>query len=187
MSEEATKEGPVTVVVSRIVKPGREADYEQWIRDSVQAMRQFPGFLGAAVEKPSKLNPHWVFMPRWESPERLLAWDNSPELQARVEVLMPLIEGGTKLQHHQGLDFWFIPPEGAVKKAPAWKMLLVTIMVLWPTILLLNWVMSFMPFLAKVPWLFGPLPMLLIMMPLMEFILMPIVTRLLRGWLFGAK
>lgn len=182
---EAAPSGPVTVVVSRLVKPGLEADYEAWIADSVEVMKRFPGFLGGAVQKPTALNPHWVFMPRWASTEHLMGWDNSPELAARVALLEPLIEGGTQRQRIEGLDFWFTPPTGAVTKPSPWKMMLVTLLVLWPTIIVLGLVLG--PIEKMVPFPFSPLVILVPMVPLLEFVLMPLVTRALRGWLFGAR
>src|SRR6188508_3094711 len=67
----AENQGPVTVVLSRSVKPGREADYQLWAKETTAAMGRFPGFLGAALNQPTTLNPRWVFMPRWESTEYL--------------------------------------------------------------------------------------------------------------------
>mgnify|MGYP003380594034 CR=1 FL=1 len=46
---------PVTVVVSRLVAPGKESAYEDWIQGSLEAMRRFPGFLGGAVQKPTRI------------------------------------------------------------------------------------------------------------------------------------
>lgn len=182
MADNSEQVGALTVVVSRTVRPGKEAEYEEWMRGTTAAMKAFHGFLGAAVERSSAVNPHWVFLPGWETPEDLLVWDNSPELQERIKVLLPLIEGGTDLQHHMGLDFWFEPP-GSPARAQPWKMILVTVLALWPTILVLD--LALRPISAKVPMPFTPLVLLVVMIPLMEFAIMPAVTRLLRGWLFG--
>src|SRR5829696_2067310 len=45
----AGDELPVTVLYSRRVKPGREADFESWAHGIVAASRQFPGHLSASV------------------------------------------------------------------------------------------------------------------------------------------
>lgn len=173
---------PVTVVVSRLVAPGKESAYEDWIQGSLEAMRRFPGFLGGAVQKPTPLNPHWVFMPRWDTTEHLMAWDNSPQLAARVALLEPLIEGGTQRQRIEGLDFWFVPP-GEKPRAPKWKMMLVTAVALWPVILLLGALLG--PIEAMVPiWWMKPLVLLVVMVPLLEYVVMPLVTKALKGWLF---
>lgn len=182
MDDQTPSQSPVTVVVSRMIAPGKEAAYEEWVQGSMEQMRKFPGFLGAALQKPTPINPHWVFMPRWQSTEHLMAWDSSPELAARVELLEPLIVGGTQRQRIEGLDFWFVPP-GEKPSAPKWKMMLVTIAVLWPVILLLQALLG--PVEAMVPlWWAKPVVLLVVMVPLLEYVVMPLVTRALRGWLF---
>jgi len=53
MSEPTTPtEGPVTVVVSRSVKPGREQDFEAWLKGTIEALTQYPGYQGANIVRP---------------------------------------------------------------------------------------------------------------------------------------
>jgi antibiotic biosynthesis monooxygenase (ABM) superfamily enzyme len=53
---------PVTVLYSRRVKPGREADFETWARGIVAAARRFPGHLGASVlDAPGSREYHILF------------------------------------------------------------------------------------------------------------------------------
>ncbi len=47
-------EGPVTVSVSRKVKPGSEAAYEQCVSDLVSAAADFKGHQGATILRPSQ-------------------------------------------------------------------------------------------------------------------------------------
>ena len=177
----AENQGPVTVVLSRSVKPGREADYQLWAKETTAAMGRFPGFLGAALNQPTTLNPRWVFMPRWESTEDLLVWDNSPELQARIKRLIPLVEGDTDRQRHQGLDIWF----PGNPRPSHWRMIVVTLVVLWPTILVLTAALGLVPGLGSLPWWIAPMPVLLLMVPLLEFVLMPAATKVFATYLYG--
>jgi len=179
-----SSEGPVTVVLSRTIKPGREDDYRRWVSETTQAMSRFPGFVGAAFNEPTALNSKWVFMPRWESTDHLLAWDASPQLQQRIETLLPLIEGGTDRQRHQGLDMWFPPPTPTAPRPARWKMIAVTLLVLWPTVLVLTAFLNLFPALHTLPWLLAPLPMLVLMVPMLEFWLMPAATKLFARFLF---
>lgn len=181
----ATNEGAVTVVLLRTIKPGREADYQQWAADTAEVMGRFPGFLGAALNQPTALNPRWVFMPRWASTEHLLAWDASPELQERIAELVPLVEGDTDRQRHHGLDFWFPLPSPEAKRPSPWKMILVTLVVLWPTILALTALLGLVPGLNLLPWWLAPLPMLVLLVPLLEFVVMPAATKLFAPFLYG--
>ena len=55
MNEHADNaEGPITITVSRTVKPGREADYESWIKEVIKVAATFPGYLGGNVLKPAR-------------------------------------------------------------------------------------------------------------------------------------
>src|SRR3712207_5970408 len=44
---------PVTVTVTRRVKPGREAAFEAWLHGVIQAATAFPGHRGANVFRPA--------------------------------------------------------------------------------------------------------------------------------------
>jgi antibiotic biosynthesis monooxygenase (ABM) superfamily enzyme len=45
-------DGPVTTTVTRRVKPGHEAFYEQFLEGIISAASQFPGHLGVEVFRP---------------------------------------------------------------------------------------------------------------------------------------
>jgi antibiotic biosynthesis monooxygenase (ABM) superfamily enzyme len=45
MVEEISSDKSVTVVVTRTPKPGREPDYEEWIRGVAKVSTRFPGHL----------------------------------------------------------------------------------------------------------------------------------------------
>jgi uncharacterized protein len=52
----------VTVLYSRRVKPGREADFEAWAHGIVAASRRFPGHLSASVlDDPNSREYHVLF------------------------------------------------------------------------------------------------------------------------------
>ena len=42
--------GPVTISVARRVVPGRESDYEQWLKGITADALRFPGHMGVNVE-----------------------------------------------------------------------------------------------------------------------------------------
>jgi uncharacterized protein len=69
---------PVTVLYSRRVRPGREADFEAWARGIVAAARQFPGHLGASVlDAPGSREYHILFS--FADRRSLRAWLDSGE------------------------------------------------------------------------------------------------------------
>jgi antibiotic biosynthesis monooxygenase (ABM) superfamily enzyme len=175
--------GPVTVVVLRTVKPGREEDFENWLKGTIEALTQHPGYLGANIVRPDAyLNHEYVFIAQWDSYKNALAWEKSPERAQRLVGLDPLIEGETVIRRVSGLEFWFTPPAGAQGEPPAWKMVIVTILALWPTILVLEPILALTE--IKLPWPFTPLTLLVVMIPLVTYFIMPLTVRIFSRWLF---
>ena len=127
-------------------------------------------------------NHEYVFIARWGSQKNALAWEKSPERAQRLASLDPLIEGETKIRRVSGLEFWFTPPVGAHGEPPRWKMVTVTILVLWPLILVLESILA--PLLRIVPFPFTPLVLLLPMIPLVTYFIMPLAVRIFSRWLF---
>ncbi len=73
-----TNEEPVTVIISRRIKPGRERDFEAWLGCITQESHNFPGYLGANVIRPSnRKQPEFVTIFRFDSYTNLARWENS--------------------------------------------------------------------------------------------------------------
>lgn len=73
---------PVTVVVAQQVKPGCEAQYEEWIRGITQVSSTYPGHLGANVIRPQPgVRPEYVVIFRFDSYETLKSWMTSRDRQ----------------------------------------------------------------------------------------------------------
>jgi heme-degrading monooxygenase HmoA len=74
---------PVTVVVSRKVKPGFEAAYEAWLDRLIAGASGMRGYLGAKVQRPRPGEaPTYTSVFRFESVETLRAFEES-ELRRR--------------------------------------------------------------------------------------------------------
>ena len=69
MSDTAVyNEEPVTTIISRKVKAGREAEYERWMAGICAAAPASPGYLGSEVIKPSsKSKPEYIIIFRFDS------------------------------------------------------------------------------------------------------------------------
>src|SRR5207247_3863188 len=129
---------PVTVLYSRRVKPGREADFETWARGIVAAARQFPGHLGASVlDAPGSREYHILFT--FADRRSLRAWLDSDERRRWLARVDELLEADRGLQQLTGLETWFKLPGANVatmKPPPRWKMWLVSIAAVYPLVLL---------------------------------------------------
>ena len=75
-TREATQ--PVTVVVTRRVKPGREAAYEAWLERLIREASVLPGYLGTNVQRPAATGPReYTSVFRFDSVEHLRAFEDS--------------------------------------------------------------------------------------------------------------
>src|SRR5215470_12673872 len=70
--------GPVTATVTRRVKPGHEAAYEEFLAGIGGAARAFPGYLGEEVFRPAGgPGGEYRIVYRFDSPAHLRAWLDS--------------------------------------------------------------------------------------------------------------
>jgi antibiotic biosynthesis monooxygenase (ABM) superfamily enzyme len=174
---------PVTVLYSRRVRPGREADFETWAHGIVAAARQFPGHLGASVlGAPGSREYHILFS--FADRRSLRAWLESAERQRWLARLGDLLEADRGLQQLTGLETWFKLPGSNVptmKPPPRWKMWLVSLVAVYPLVLAFQALL--VPKMTQLPLALRALLFPLVLLSLMTFVVMPMVTRLLRRWL----
>jgi antibiotic biosynthesis monooxygenase (ABM) superfamily enzyme len=171
------------VLYSRRVRPGREADFEAWARGIVAAARQFPGHLGASVlDAPGSREYHILFS--FADRRSLRAWLDSGERRRWLARGGELLEADRGLQQLTGLETWFKLPGANVptmKPPPRWKMWLVSIVAVYPLVLVFQALL--VPRMAGLPLPLRALLFPLVLLTLMTFVVMPVVTRVLRRWL----
>jgi len=69
----------VTVVTTRRVKPGREADFEVWLEGIGAEAARFPGLVGRRITRPADHDhPEYVIVFKFDSYPHLRAWTESP-------------------------------------------------------------------------------------------------------------
>jgi len=99
-----------------------------------------------------------------------------------------LLEADRGLQQLTGLETWFKLPGANVptmKPPPRWKMWLVSLMAVYPLVLAFQALV--VPRVAGLPLPLRALMFPLVLLTLMTFVVMPVVTRLLRRWLGPRK
>ena len=116
----------VTIVVSRTVFPGREKDYQEWVRQMVAAATEAPGNVGVTTLIPQKGASglyHVLF--RFKDEESANLWENS-------QIRQKLTSEADRFSHYQrqaatGLETWFTIPEcPQLETPPSWKQAVVT-------------------------------------------------------------
>jgi uncharacterized protein len=180
-------DGPVTTTVTRRIKPGHEAAYEAFLAGISGAARAFPGYLGVEVFRPTPGHGgEYRTVYRFDSLAHLGAWLDSPEHAAWLARAEPHVAGPMRTQVLTGLEGWFtLPTQPGVPPPPAYKVAVVTWATIFPLITLVV--------VASAP-LLGPLPLVArlavttgVTVPLMTWVVMPRVTRLLHRWLYPGR
>jgi hypothetical protein len=180
----ADAEGPGTTTVTRQVKPGHEAAYEQFLDGIIAAASRFPGHLGAEVFRPQTAAAgEYRVVYRFDTAQHLHAWLGSAEHAAWLERAEPHVIGPLRRQVLTGLEAWFtLPTQPGLPPPPRYKMALVTWVTIFPLITLV--VVATAPLLGRLPLVARLAVTTGVTVPLMTWAVMPRVTRLLGWWLY---
>jgi antibiotic biosynthesis monooxygenase (ABM) superfamily enzyme len=177
-------EGPVTTTVLRQVKPGHEAFYEQFLEGIIAAATRFPGHLDVEVFRPESASAgEYRVVYRFDTGEHLRAWLDSGEHAAWLERAEPHVIGPMRTQFLTGLESWFtVPDRPGTPPPPPYKMALLTWVTIFPLITLVVVVLG--PLIAGLALVPRMAITTAVTVPIMTWVAMPRVTRLLRGWLY---
>lgn len=178
--------GPVTTTVTRRVKPGHEAAYEKFLEGIIGAASRFPGHLAVDVFRPDSPGGEYRIVYRFDSADHLRRWLDSDVHARWLERAEPHAAGPLRRQFVTGLERWFtLPEQPGAPPPPPYKMAMLTWITLFP--LITGVVVALDPLLdeqALVPRLAITTA---VTVPLMTWVVMPRVTRLLRTWLYPAQ
>jgi uncharacterized protein len=177
------RDGPVTTTVSRRVKPGHEPFYEQFLEGVIAAARGFPGHLGVEVFRPEKASGgEYRVVYRFDTAEHLRTWLDSDERAAWLERAEPHVVGPMRTRVVTGLETWFtLPDQPGTPPPPRYKMALLTWVTIFPLITLVIVVLG--PLIEGLPLIPRLAITTAVTVPLMTWLAMPRVTRLLHSWL----
>jgi uncharacterized protein len=175
--EQASKE--VTVVVNRKIKPGCEKD--DWLRRFLMLGRKVPGYLGTTtIMEASTDSAVRHIIHRFSDKASLDAWENSEELRKLIKEVDNY--STPYLQKATGLETWFTLPDlKATVAPPKWKMAIVAFIGVYCISSLVLYIQSF--FLGQEPLLIN-LFMNIILVIGLTYFAMPLLSRLLRRWLY---
>jgi hypothetical protein len=164
--------------------PGHEPFYEQFLTGINAAASRFPGHLGVEVFRPESASAgEYRVVFRFDTGEHLRAWLDSDERAVWLERAEPHVIGPMRTQVLTGLETWFtLPGRPGAPPPPPYKMALLTWVTIFPLITVVVVVLE--PLLEE----FALVPRLAVTtavtVPIMTWLAMPRITRLLRGWLY---
>ena len=174
--------GPVTISIERRVVPGRESDFEAWVRGITAEALKFKGHMGVNVIRPSSGSSNYVTIFRFDNYAHSKAWEGSAVRRQWLDKLEDTIEGDAQIMKGTGLEFWFDLPELPVVRPSPHKMALVLFFTVYSMLLLVNNLLA--PFTQGWTMELRLLAGVMVQVPLMTYVVMPRVTRLLKNWLF---
>jgi len=178
---------PVTIVISRRVKKGKEAEYEKISTALTTTAARFKGYLGTNMFKPaSPDDPEYRVIFKFDNQKNYQTWAQSEERSHCLENLEPLLEAPSSTEVMEGLVTWFsIPGSNPVKPPPKYKMAVVSWLAIFPTVTLIFGL--FGEPLSRLPLIPRTIIVTLVVILLMTFVLMPRFTRWFSFWLFPKK
>ncbi len=174
---------PVTVIVRHRVIPGFEKPYEDWAQGISEAARRFDGSLAVNFIKPADLNkPIYTIIFKFNSQENMQHWEASPERREWAEKRRPFTIDEPEIEHHTGWDYWFTLPDRANKTPPRYKMALITWISIYPLALFIPMLLH--PLIGWLPLAIEVLLTAAVIVPLMAWVVMPMMIKLFSGWLY---
>lgn len=177
---------PVTILVRRRVKPGREAEYEAWLqRLTEQAAPRFAGYLGSEFHRPAQPGGEYRSIFRFDTLENLEAFERSDFRAGMLAEAAGLFATDAAWERLTGLEFWFDPPPGTRVPQPSpHRMALVLVAVVFTLVLGLTLALG--PVTAGWPMPLRVLLMATIQVMLMTYVIMPRLTPLLARFIYPA-
>jgi antibiotic biosynthesis monooxygenase (ABM) superfamily enzyme len=181
---------PITVSITRTVDPEQAREVAAWARAGQDLMSAYPGYLGSGWIRPDPDSPEWHMLFRFADAESLAAWENSPERAWWVASALGMVEH-SPVELRTGIEGWFDEPTSIEVIAPRlpvpprWKQMVSIFLVFYPLSLATNWAISGLTSDWALP--LRVLLLVVIVSPIMTYLALPFVTRLLRPWLLKRR
>jgi hypothetical protein len=176
---------PVAVLALRTVKPGFEEKFEAALHDFISRSLQTEGQLGVSVIRPvqGSGSREYGILRRFYDSEFRDRFYGSPIFKQWEVTVASLTEGEPKHQHLSGLETWFVlPGQRAMIPPPRWKMVLVTLLGVWPASMLVPWLL--IPLISGLPSSLKALLVAAGIVILLTWVIMPALVRVLEPWLY---
>lgn len=175
---------PVTVSITRRVDGSRLAEVTRWVQSGVNLANTYDGFLGSGWVRAHADSDEWHMLYRFADADTLEAWEASEDRADWLYQGRELVEV-SRVERRTGIEGWFDEPQPGVPAAPPrWKQAVTIWLGFFPLSLAFAYLAS-----SVVPgWhALWPLATVLIttlcLTPIMTYVLLPFVTRLLQPWL----
>ncbi|MBB1257630.1 antibiotic biosynthesis monooxygenase [Streptomyces alkaliterrae] len=177
-----TGDDQVSAVYTWLVEPGREADFREWAHGIQRVASTFHGQQGVTWLQPEGEGRRFHAVVRFADTESLERWMGSAERAEWHDRLDGIARPAHPHLTTTGMESWFTVPDGVARPPARWKMALTTLLAVYPFALLHTWQAA--PRLGDVPLLLRAAVLPLFLAPTLTYLVMPQLSRLLRGWLY---
>jgi antibiotic biosynthesis monooxygenase (ABM) superfamily enzyme len=177
----------ITVSVTRTVRPGYERAFEEALHDFVQRSLSLRGQHGVHIMRPApgSASRDYGIVRKFADREALKAFHESDEYRAWIQSVSDFTEGTPHTEELSGLESWFTVPGAPIRAFPRWKMAIATFLGVFPVVTVLGLTVG--PQMASLPLLLRNAVFNACVVVLLTWLVMPLITRLLHGWLTKAK
>ena len=178
---------PITVSTTRTVKPGCEDGFERALHEFVQRSLNLPGQLGVHVMRPApgSTSREYGIVRKFSNRQALMAFRSSPEYLEWNQLAIELTEGSGRVEELSGLESWFTFPGEPLERLPQWKMAIATFLGVFPVATILN--LTIGPAIHSWPFLVANAVFNACIVALLTWVVMPLITRALHGWLHSPE
>ena len=175
---------PVTVSITRRVDGNRLAEVTHWVQSGVNLANGYEGFLGSGWVRAHADSDEWHMLYRFADADTLEAWEASDDRADWLYEGRELVEV-SRVERRTGIEGWFDEPQPGVPPAPPrWKQAVTIWLGFFPLSLAFTYLTGmFVPgWHSSGRW--RPCSSTtLCLTPIMTYVLLPFVTRLLQPWL----
>jgi antibiotic biosynthesis monooxygenase (ABM) superfamily enzyme len=170
----------IYVAITRQVRPGREAEFQEALREFLGTSFGHQSVLGASMltPPPGTDSREYGILRTFASEADREAFYQSPLFKAWEERARALTEGDPVYRQLHGLEAWF---RSSQSPPPRWKMAVTTALGVYPTSLFLGETLGRLTHAWPVPARVAVFT--IAMVALLTWVVMPLITRLLHLWL----
>jgi uncharacterized protein len=171
---------PIHIAITRRVRPGCEAEFQAALHEFFQTSFAYGGVWGASMltPLPGSDSREYGILRTFANERERDTFYQSAMFKTWGERARTLTEGEPVYRQLTGLEAWFRAPQNS---PPRWKMAAATLLGVYPVSLLIGVVLS--PTLKQLPLVLNLFVVSIIIVGLLTWVVMPVVTRLLQGWL----
>lgn len=176
-------DSPLHVAITRTVKPGCEAAFEQAILSFFAEAQGSNATLGAQLLRPLPGSGSRSFgiLRSFASEQDRDAFYASDRFMQWQEAVDPLVEEGYSRRDLHGLEAFFANP-GLIHRPPRWKMAMITWLGVWPAVFVVTSLIGQRLLTGWPFWLAAGLETMIVV-AILTWAVMPPLTRLFHPWL----